>query len=213
MPIAPTPINPNAEVRIRWQRISRWVLRLWGWRIAEWKLPDDVKKVVVAGEHHTSNMDGFLMVFMAAAMGRKLSWLVKAELNKPVINGWIRASGGIFVDRHAKNGTVGQVVEQMNAADSMFLVMAPSATRRKTDRWRSGFYYMALGAQVPIALGYIDYAKKEGGIGKMLVPSGNIKADEAVFQEFFNDITPRYPHKASTVCLDPPKMLEETPSE
>lgn len=203
--IAPAPTNARWEVRLMNQRLARLMLRAMGWRVANWDLPEDVQKVVVAGEHHTSNMDGFLMVFMAAAMGRKLSWLVKEELNQPIIGAMIRASGGIFVDRHAPKGTVGQVVDIINDSERIFLVLAPSGTRRKTDKWRSGFYYMALGADVPIALGYLDYAKKEGGIGKIIRPSGDIQTDEKIFQDFFADVTARFPQQTSDVRLSPPE--------
>lgn len=205
--VAPTPINPQAEVSVISQRLARLILRVLGWRIAEWEVPYTMDRVVVIGEHHTSNMDGFLMVFMTAAMGRKLSWLVKTELDQPIIGGWIRSSGGIFVNRHASKGTVGQVVDFINSKERVFLVLAPSGTRKRTDKWRSGFYYMALGAEVPIALGYLDYAKKEGGVGKVIVPSGDIKADEPIFQDFFADITAKRPHMASDVRLDPPPKL------
>ncbi|MEL6149172.1 MAG: 1-acyl-sn-glycerol-3-phosphate acyltransferase [Chloroflexota bacterium] len=201
------PIDPQAEVSPLTQRLARFALRVWGWEVEAWEVPDDMKKVVIAGEHHTSNVDGFLMVLITAAMGRKLSWLVKEELNQPVIGGMIRASGGIFVDRHAPKGTVGEAIDRINESEHIFLVMAPSSTRKKTDKWRSGFYYMALGAEVPIGLGYIDYARKKGGVGKVIVPSGDIKADEPIFQQFFENVTALHPEQVSTVRLDPPAKL------
>jgi 1-acyl-sn-glycerol-3-phosphate acyltransferase len=202
---------PGNEVHplVRW--LARLVLRLWGWRVEQWVIPADVKKVVVIGEHHTANTDGFLMVLACAAMGRKLSWLVKSELDKPIIGAMIRASGGIFIDRSAPRGTVGQIIDHIDRSDRMFLVLAPSGTRSKTDGWRSGFYYMALGAEVPIALGYLDYKRKAGGIGKVMLPSGDVPADEALFQAFYQGITPRHPERASTIRLKVRKRLPEPP--
>lgn len=201
---------PGTEVHPLNQRLARLVLRLWGWRIEHWVLPPDVKKVVAIGEHHTANSDGFLMVLMTAAMGRKLSWLVKDELNKPVIGAMIRASGGIFVDRSAPRGTVQQAIDRIKQSDHIFLALAPSGTRSKTDGWRSGFYYMALGAEVPIALGYLDYKRKVGGIGMLMTPSGSIEADESTFQQFYKNVSARYPQKVSTVRLKPPKHLPKS---
>ncbi|MEM6284502.1 MAG: 1-acyl-sn-glycerol-3-phosphate acyltransferase [Chloroflexota bacterium] len=201
------PVDPHGEVSPLTQRLARFALRVWGWQIEKWEVPDGMKKIVVAGEHHTSNVDGFLMVLIVASMGRKLSWLVKEELNQPVIGGMIRASGGIFVDRHAPKGTVGEAIDRINESEHIFLVMAPSSTRKKTDKWRTGFYYMALGAEVPIGLGYVDYARKKGGVGKVFMPSGDIKADEPIFQEFFADVTALHPEQASDVRLDPPAKL------
>jgi 1-acyl-sn-glycerol-3-phosphate acyltransferase len=202
--IAPSPIETDAEVSPWLQRLCRALLRLIGWRVETWDVPLALSKVIVIGEHHTSNMDSFLMILIVAAMGRRLSWLVKSELDLPVIGAMIRATGGIFVDRHAPNGTVGQVVERIQNSERIFLVLAPSGTRSRSDRWRSGFYYMALQADVPIALGYLDYARKAGGVGNVIAPSGDIKADEPIFQQFFAGVTPRYPEKASTVRLEPP---------
>jgi 1-acyl-sn-glycerol-3-phosphate acyltransferase len=202
-PLTPLPVRRTDEVSPIIQRLCRGITRLLGWRVSKWTLPDEVKKVVVLGEHHTSNMDGILMVIFVAAMGRKLSWLVKEELNKPIIGSMIRASGGIFVDRHHPNGTVGHVVEIINAHNEIFLALAPSGTRSKTDRWRSGFYYMALGADVPVALGFLDYSTNEGGIGKVITLSGDIEADLEIFQDFYANVTARYPDKASTIHLEP----------
>ncbi len=206
-PITPLPVRTTGEVPRRVQRLCRGVLRLFGWRLDRWAVPDDVKKILVIGEHHTSNLDSILMIIMVAAMGRRLNWLVKHELNQPIIGSLIRATGGIFVNRHHPSGTVGHVIEIFNARDEMFLVLAPSATRSKTDRWRTGFYYMANGADVPVGLGYLDYVQKCAGIGEVIRLSGDIALDEAHFQAFYQHITARYPQKASDVRLVPPLQI------
>lgn len=201
--IAPIPPIPNAEVSVFTQRLARFVLRLMGWRIGKWELDYHTPKAVVLGEHHTSNMDAVLMVFMVAAMGRKLNWLAKSELNKPVIGAILKATGAIFVNRHAANGMVGHAVEMIQEHDRIFLTMAPSSTRSKTDRWRTGFYYMATGADVPVVLGYLNYRDKEGGLGKVIHLSGDMVQDEPIFQEFYANVQARYPEKASDVRLIP----------
>lgn len=207
---ASLPVRNTGEVRRPVQRLCRAITRLIGWRVSAWALPDDVKKVVVIGEHHTANLDSFLMVLIVAAMGRRLSWLVKHELDLPVIGWMIRQTGGIFVNRHHPNGTVGHVVEIINASDQMFLALAPSATRARTDHWRTGFYHMATGANVPVALGFLDYATKSAGIGKVMALSGDMAADAEVFRAFYAGVTARHPEKASDVRLIPPPEL---PSE
>ncbi len=206
-PIVPDVPTPTDQVP-RWlQRLARLVLRLWGWRVEKWALPPDAKKVVVIGEHHTSNWDSVLMLFLCAAMGRKLSWLVKSELDQPVLGALIRATGGVFVDRHAKRGTVAQVIDKINQSDHIFLVLAPSGTRSKTERWRSGFYHIAQGADVPLGLGYADYDRKAGGVGRLMMLSGDIEADLEVFREFYADVTPLFPEKASAVHMELPNSL------
>lgn len=202
-PVAPEPVRPNADVSATYQRFCRLVLRMMGWRIGKWALPYETDKAIVLGEHHTSNMDAVLMVFVVGAMGRKLNWLAKKELDKPIIGAILRATGAIFVDRHAPNGMVGQAADMIRANERMFLAMAPSATRSKTDRWRTGFYYMAMQADVPVVLGYLDYASKDGGLGEVVTLSGDMAADEPTFQRFYANINARYPEKASAVRLVP----------
>lgn len=201
---------PVEQVHPWVKHLCRRLLKIVGWRADRWAVPPDVKKLVVIGEHHTSNMDSILMLLICGAMGRKLSWLVKAELDKPIIGAVIRATGGIFVDRHAKRGMVGQVVDKINALDEVFLVLAPSGTRQKTDRWRSGFYHIATRANVPLGLGYADYAEKTVGVGRLITLSGDMQTDEAVFREFYANIHARYPENASTVRLIP---RQESPSQ
>jgi hypothetical protein len=145
------------------------------------------------------------MILVYAAMGRRLSWLVKKELDKPVLGRMIRWTGGIFVDRHHPNGTVGHVIDIINERDSILLTLAPSSTRSKTDRWRTGFYYMATGANVPVALGYLDYPAKEGGIDRVMTLSGDMEQDEVVFRAFYEPLKSkaRYPENASDIRLIP----------
>lgn len=198
------PVTHTGEVSPFVQRLSRLILRLWGWRIDRWQIPDDLKKIVIVGEHHTSNVDGFLLVLIVPAMGRRLSWLVKSELNLPIIGAMIRATGGVFVDRHQSKGTVSQVAERFQSEERLFLVLAPSSTRSKTDRWRKGFYYMALEADVPIGMGYLDYANKCAGVASLIKPSGDLASDAVHFREFYSQITALHPEKASDVAFDIP---------
>jgi 1-acyl-sn-glycerol-3-phosphate acyltransferase len=207
---ASLPVRDTGEVSQPVQRLCRGITRLIGWRVSQWNVSDDVKRVVVIGEHHTANLDSYLMIIIVAAMGRRLSWLVKKELDLPVIGWMIRRTGGIFVNRHHPNGTVGHVVEIINESEQMFLALAPSSTRAKTDRWRTGFYHMANGANVPVALGFLDYATKSAGIGKTIMLSGNMEADAEIFREFYAGITARHPEKASDVRLiSPPELPNE----
>jgi 1-acyl-sn-glycerol-3-phosphate acyltransferase len=79
----------------------------------------------------------------------------------------------------------------------MILVIAPEGTRRKVERWRSGFYHIARGAKVPIVLGYLDYGRKAGGIGPAVTPTGDIEADMKQIRAFYADVTPKHPERMS----------------
>lgn len=100
----------------------------------------------------------------------------------------MRALGGIPVDRRAKNGVVQQISERFNTAEKLYLAVAPSGTRKGHTRWKSGFYHIALQAEVPIVLGFLDYRRKVGGLGPSIIPSGDIKADMDRIREFYSDI-------------------------
>ena len=83
------------------------------------------------------------------------------------------------------------------------ICLAPEGTRKKTAYWRSGFYYIALGANVPIALAYLDYRKKVGGVGSWLLPSGDIQSDLATIREFYMDVSGKFPHQQGEVLIRP----------
>ncbi len=109
------------------------------------------------------------------------------------------------VDRTRNTGLVQQVVEQIEQADKMYLVLSPEGTRTKTDSWKTGFYYIAHEAGLTITMTYVDYAKKEVGIGPTFTPSGHIEGDMALIRAFYDRVTPKHPALRSK-CVVPPKV-------
>ena len=90
---------------------------------------------------------------------------------------------------------VEQVVEQFNKSESLFIVITPEGTRKPVRQWKKGFYYIATQANVPIALGYLDYGKKEGGVGKVIYPNGDMESQMKEIRDFYRLITPKYPER------------------
>lgn len=113
----------------------------------------------------------------------------------------MRGLDGIPVDRRSKNNSVGSIVEAFNQHERFVVVIAPEGTRSKSEYWRTGFYYIALGAGVPIALGFVDYQGKVLGIGPCVYPSGNIQADFIQVQEFYTGKTGKYPQLQGQLML------------
>ncbi len=110
--------------------------------------------------------------------------------------GWFfKALGGIPVDRKRKSSLTDKITKAMNRHRSYNICVTPEGTRKAVGEWKKGFYYIALKANVPIQLAYLDYAKREGGITKILVPSGNEEADFAEIMDYYKNVTPRHPHK------------------
>lgn len=177
------------------------IWRLMGWRAAGELPPYD--KFVMAAAPHTSNWDYIVMLALAAHYKRRPKTIAKDKLfNWLIIGRFIRWFGGIPVARTHSENIVDQVKKLFDEADKLILVLAPEGTRKKMDHWRSGFYYMAEAANVPIVLGYLDYKNKQAGFGKVLHPSGDIHADMAIIREFYNTHGyGKYPQNASDIRL------------
>ena len=171
--------------------ISGMVMRLGGWR-TEGMTPEQIAsypKYVLIAAPHTSNWDFPVTLMVCFQLHLKVYWMAKASLFAWPI-GWLsRWLGGIAIDRSASNNTVQNTINAFNARERLAVIVAPEGTRGKVTHWKTGFYHMAHGAGVPIALAYLDFARKRGGIGRMFVTSGDIEADMAEIQQFYSGIT------------------------
>lgn len=174
--------------------------RLAGWRV-EGDLPD-IDRYVFVYAPHTSNWDYVHMLPLALHFRRRPSTMVKDSAFRGSVGWFVRAVGGIPIDRSKSNNAVRQAAAYINAHPRVVLVIAPEGTRRKRDHWKSGFYYIAREAGVPIVLGYLNYREKRGGAGPTLYPTGDIEADMALIREFYAERGyGRYPENASDIRL------------
>jgi len=176
-----------------------------GWSIRIQSPPPP--KCVLVGAHHTSGAELWLTLLFMGATGIKLNWVAKDSLFVGPVGWWLRRMGGIPVNRRARSSFVQQMVDLFAKADTFHLAIMPEGTRESIKFWKSGFYYIALGAGVPIVLAYADYASRVMGLGPTLIPSGDIEADLAPIREFYTTVTARHPEKQSEVMLQP--RLEE----
>ncbi|NJN42131.1 MAG: acyltransferase [Flammeovirgaceae bacterium] len=169
------------------------LLKIMGWKIIG-QFPPELKKYVVAVAPHTSNWD-FPVGVMARSVLRmqKAKFLGKSQLFKPPF-GWIfRALGGYPVDRSKSQDIVSQVVEYFNNNDRFILAVAPEGTRKKVNALKTGFYYIAKGAGVPIIPTGFDFEKKEIKIGQPFYPTENIDHDLEVLLAFYRKIKGKNP--------------------
>jgi 1-acyl-sn-glycerol-3-phosphate acyltransferase len=109
--------------------------------------------------------------------------------------------GGIPVDRRMPQGFIDKMVEQFNRREVMKLAILPEGTRSHVEYWKTGFYYIAVQARVPIALGYFDYANRVLGVGKTFYPSGDIEKDMEIIREFYADKTGKHPQNQGAIEL------------
>lgn len=172
--------------------IGRVIYRVLGWKCVG-QTPTFKKYVIIAAPH-TSNWDGFFLIGAASMLNLKFSFFGKHSLFKGPMGWFLRSRGGIPLDRSRNQSFVGQAVSWFDRLETFALGVAPEGTRQLTTGWKTGFYYIALKARVPIVLGYIDYAKKEGGIlPEVLIPTGNIDQDFETLQRLYGPLVARHP--------------------
>jgi 1-acyl-sn-glycerol-3-phosphate acyltransferase len=179
------------------QRLAKFIFKLIRWRV-EGELPN-LPKFIAIGAPHTSNWDFLLMLLLGLTYNRKFYWIGKHTLFRPPLGFLMRSLHGIPVDRRLRQNTVEQVVEFFERKKEAALVITPEGTRKKTEYWKSGFYFIALSANVPIVLGFADYKRKVTGIGPTLIPTGNIESDLSFIRAFYSNISGKYPDQAGTI--------------
>ena len=174
--------------------LSKWFLFLTGWKI-KGEIPAHISKCIILAAPHTSNKDFLIGRLAFYVMNLRICFLIKKEAFKFPVAGMLRRAGGIAVDRSGNNNTVNEIVELFNSKDKFYLAITPEGTRKKVEKWKMGFYHIAQLAKVPIVLAYVDYKKKEGGIGPVINISGNKETDLRLIFDFYKNITPKYPEQ------------------
>lgn len=176
-----------------------WLLSVWfrwkGWKISG-RFPEEVPKMVIAVGPHTSAWD--VVVGLAARHLIPIPhayFLGKKELFDGPFGWFFRALGGTPVDRYSSTGMVQQVVQKFSEHTHFRLAMSPEGTRRRVEKLRTGFYFIAKEAGVPILLAGLDFAKKEVILGPLLYPSADEAADFATILQFFAPITGKVPEQ------------------
>lgn len=168
------------------QRLSAWGLRLFGWRM-EGRTPDLDKFVLIAAPH-TSNWDVFVMLAAAFTFRAELFWIGKDSLFRGPLKALLRWMGGIPINRSGSQNLVAKTAALFDQHDRLILAIAPEGTRKKVRYWKTGFYYIAHTAGVPIVMGFIDFQRKVAGLGPTLIPTGDIEADMQTLQAFYANI-------------------------
>jgi len=191
-----------AESGVIKQTIGRAVLRLSGW--AYEGAPPAARRCVLIAAPHTSNWDFVYMMAMAWALGVQLRWMGKASLFVFPLGVFFRALGGLPIRRGLRANLVEQSVARFAEGGDLALAVPAEGTRSRGTHWRSGFYHIARLAEVPVVLGYLDYARKRGGVGPEVRPSGDVRADMDRLRAFYADKVGRYP-----ALFTPPRLAEE----
>jgi 1-acyl-sn-glycerol-3-phosphate acyltransferase len=170
-------------------------LKISGWKV-EGSLPANGHKSVLIAAPHTSNWDLPLTLMVGLVLRLNLYWMGKAQIFKPPFRGVMRWLGGIPVQRETSNNLVAASAQAITAFKGpVQLVVPPEGTRSGTRFWKTGFYYIALQAKVPIVLAFMDYEKKVAGLGPVFQPSGDIDADMAAIKAFYAPFKGKHPDR------------------
>ena len=206
-PRAPAPVleQPLARGFAAW--LGAALLKAFGWKVV---LAQPVPhRCVVLFYPHTTNWDTPIGLCVKFMTGLELHYAGKDSLFRvPLLGPLLLCWGGVPVNRRERTGFIDQMKAQFQDHATFRLAIAPEGTRSRTEHWKSGFYHLAREARVPLALGYIDYPKREIGVGTYVELTGDIDADMNALRAFYEDKRGLYPDRQSPIRL----RDERTPS-
>ncbi|PWG04435.1 1-acyl-sn-glycerol-3-phosphate acyltransferase [Polaribacter aquimarinus] len=173
--------------------ISKFILfTLLGWKI-ENNFPKSLKKYVVIAAPHTSWVDFPIAILTRMSLGTMIHFIGKDSLFKSPFGFVFSMLGGTPVDRSKSNNLVDAVVNIFNSRDEFRLGLSPEGTRKKVEKWKTGFYYIAKGANVPIVMATLDFGNKRVKISEPYYITGDMEKDFEVFYDFFKHVKGKNP--------------------
>jgi len=175
--------------------LAKFVNFVTGWHV---NVPEEfrIKKAVMIAAPHTSNWDLIHALPGLWLGGYKPRFFIKDDFKKiPVINWLLKWVGAIWVNRKKNNNLIKHSVDMLSNEKELLLLVPAEGTRSAAPKWKLGFYHIAKEAGLPILLSYLDYAKKEAGVGKMIYPTDDFEKDMLEIENFYKNITPKYSEK------------------
>lgn len=195
-------------IQFKQNAVALKILKIFGWTCHFDGLPS--KQGVIIFYPHTSNWDFVIGILGRWAMGVQLRFLAKHTLfNIPIFGVWLKHIGGLPIVRTSPQGYVKDLVDNMKESQLQgelnWIAITPEGTRKKTPGWRSGFYRLAIEAQLPIGLAYLDFKKKEIGLTEFLTPSADEEKDLASIRTFYANKHALYPDSAAPIQFWSPR--------
>lgn len=178
----------------------KWLAKLIYFKILGWKAvgntnfsTDSIKKAVIIAAPHTSWHDFYIGVLLRAVLDIKTNFVGKKELFMFPFGYFFRALGGAPIDRFTKENKVDAIAKLFKEKDEFRMAMAPEGTRKKVKEWRTGFYYIAKKAEVPIIMFTLDFENKQNKISEPFYPTDDIEADFKFMRSFFEGVKGKIP--------------------
>ena len=178
----------------------RWLAKFIYFKILGWKVvgntnisKDSVKKAIIIAAPHTSWHDFYIGVLLRKVLNIKTNFVGKKELFVGPLGWYLRAIGGSPIDRQAKENKVVAIAELFNQHEEFRMALAPEGTRKKVKEWRTGFYYIAKKANVPIIMFTLDFGKKQNKISEPFYPTDDKEADFKFMRQFYDGVVGKVP--------------------
>ncbi|NLN33610.1 MAG: glycerol acyltransferase [Flavobacteriaceae bacterium] len=174
--------------------LGKSILKLIGWKL-DISIPiEKIPKSILVAAPHTSNWDFFYTIISFWALEVPMKFFIKDDWTKPWYGFIIKSMGGIGIDRSQRANRVDYATELMKNSKALYLLNTPEGSRSRAEKWKTGFYYMAKKAEVPILLAYCDYEKKIAGIGKIIHLEKKSKEEILTeIQEYYIHVKGKYP--------------------
>ena len=184
------------------ENLAEKALKLMGWETDNhW--PENLSQCVMIAAPHTSNWDALYARLALKALGVNVRITIKDSYMQFPLGPFVRAMGGIGIDRRPKQAgeprpsMVQVMTDLFKQHPELVMLVTPEGTRARQEQWKTGFYYVAVNAGVPIALAYMDYEQKKAGVGKIIHPTGDFEEDMAEIMDFYAGIQAKFPKEFS----------------
>ena len=186
--------DPPGLVARAVRRLLLTTYRMRGWK-AVGIVPEPRRFIIIAAPH-TSNWDFVNFLGLTADLGVRAHFMGKLSLFRWPLAGFMKQMGGIPVDRRGGGNVVEQMTQEFARRAEFMLTVAPEGTRSKTAKWRTGFYQIAMAAKVPLVVGMMDYGTKTGGLGPLIWPTSDFRADMQKVFDVYKSCVPKFPERA-----------------
>jgi 1-acyl-sn-glycerol-3-phosphate acyltransferase len=183
MPIPVLPPNAPRTHNPLGRALGRFILWCGGWRIVG-EFPD-VPKLMMLAAPHSSGWDAVWGLAAKLAMGLRISFMAKKELFWFPLGNVLRALGAVPTDRSSPRGVVVQMADQFERPGPFWLLLAPEGTRRRVDKWKTGFWRIATAAEVPVFCAWFHYPDRTIGLGEVFTMTGDLETDMATLRAYY----------------------------
>lgn len=173
------------------QKIAKFIyFKLLGWKLVgnTNMSMDTVKKAVIIAVPHTSWHDFYMGVLLRKVIGIKTNFVGKKELFTWPFGYYFRAIGGVPLNRSKNENKVEAIAKEFEKRDEFRITFAPEGTRKKVEQWRTGFYYIAKAAKVPIIMFTLDFKNKQNKVSEPFYPTNDIEADFIYMYNFYKGV-------------------------